>query len=55
LDDGVRGDGVAKVRESLELLRTRCGVCGERLGEELQLEAQECDSRVLNRGSEGRG
>ena len=41
LKDGVRGEGVAKARESLELLRINCGVCGERLGVEAQLEARE--------------
>ena len=41
LNDGVNGEGDAKVRESLELLRTRCGVCGERLGVEAQLEDRE--------------
>lgn len=39
---GVRGDGVPKTRESLESLRTSGGVCGERLGVEVQLEAREC-------------
>ena len=50
---GVTGDGVVKARESLDALRTSCGVCGERLGVEAQLEAgdRECESDdVVDKG-----
>lgn len=40
-NDGVRGEGDEKARESLEVLRTKCGVCGERLGVEAQLDSRE--------------
>jgi hypothetical protein len=45
LNDGVNGDGVEKPRESLEVLRTSCGVCGERLGVDAQLVVRECAVR----------
>lgn len=38
---GVSGDGVARIRESLDSLRTSCGVCGERLGVDAQLGVRE--------------
>ena len=49
MSDGVNGEGLAKVRESLELLRTSCGVCGARLGVDAQLDdVREC---VVRNGS----
>lgn len=47
LKDGVRGEGLAKARESLELLRLSVGVCGLRLGVEVQLEVRECSGGSL--------
>ena len=43
LSDGVKGEGEARLRESLELVRERCGVRGARLGVDAQLEdSREC-------------
>ena len=50
-DGGVKGDGVEKLRESLVSLRTRSGVCGERLGVDAQLVGREFEKCAVSDGN----